>query len=163
MGRTRVTAFGLAVLALSGSPKASFDALGTAVVADTPHLRPGQYEKTTAMTIAGRGSPPPRKSLMCVTADDIKDFSKKLSARPQQDHCTVADYKESSGAVSYTQTCTLPDGSRATAKANLTFSSDESFRAVIEMSSSGGQAAAAPGVFQGSTITVTARRIGECR
>jgi len=146
---SRATAFAAAVM------------LAAPLFAQTPRLRPGQYEKQIELTMKGRGSRPPRKELQCVTADDIKDFSRNLGGRPKEQNCAVSDYKQTSSAVSYTQTCTTPDGS-VTMNATITFPSDETFRAVVETSSTGGRASAASPLYQGSTITVTAKRIGDC-
>jgi hypothetical protein len=155
--RTGTAAIAVVGLALTVS------ALATPLFAEPPRLRPGQYEIQTALTMPGRASAAPRTKVQCVTAEDIKDFSRRFGTRPQQEPCTMADYKQSSSAVSYTQTCAVPDGSRVTMKANFTFPSDETFRALVETSSTGGQAAAASPLYRGSTITITAKRIGECR
>ena len=129
--------------------------------AQAPVVRPGQYEVTTELTMKGRGNLPPRKRLDCVTAEDTKDFSKKLNTMPNQGQCAVSDYKQSSNAVSYTQTCTASDGSRVTATAKMTFPTNESFHAVIDMSGTGRASAVSP-LFQGSTTTITAKRVGDC-
>ncbi len=137
-------------------------AVMTAVATEMPRLRPGQYERTIATVIQGRSPGVPRKSLQCVTADDIKDFSRAMNTRSQQPGCSVVDYKQSASGVSYTQICTVADGMRVTSKATVTFPTDETFRALVETTSTGGPASDTFAMLKGSTITVTARRIGDC-
>ena len=137
-------------------------AVATTFAAEMPRLRPGQYERMTVLSLPRGVGTQPRKNMQCITAEDIKDFSKRLNDAQPERNCTVSDYKQSAAEVSYTQKCALPDRSSITFVANMTFPSDDTFRAVIKTSSSGGQAAAAGLLYQGATITVTAKRIGEC-
>ena len=150
MTHPRTIAFGVAML------------IAAPLFAELPRLRPGQYETQTELAMPGRDKTAPRKKLQCVTADSIKDFSRNLSAGPREENCTRSDYKESASAVSYTQTCAVRDGSSLTMKANITFPTDETFRAIVVTSSTGGEASAASALYRGSTITITAKRVGDC-
>ncbi len=137
--------------------------LASAFTGELPRLQPGKYEVQTQLAMPGRPSAPPRTKEQCIGADDLKNFSKALSTGPQKDNCAVSDYKQSAGAVSYTQICNVPDASLIS-KVNLTFPSDASFRGVIELSSSFGPDAGrgVPPMYHGSTITIMAKRIGDC-
>jgi hypothetical protein len=134
----------------------------TVLAADAPRLRPGQYERTIAATIPGRPAAPPRKTTQCITADDVKNFSKAMNTRSDQQGCAINDYKQSATDVSYTQTCAVPDGSRLTSTVIITFPTEETFRAVVETSSTGGTLSDKYPMLQHSTITMTAKRIGDC-
>jgi Tfp pilus assembly protein FimT len=136
-------------------------ASGVALPAQTPILRPGQYERTTELTMTGRGKLPPRKTTDCVSADDVNDFSRKLRTRERSEQCTTSNHKQTDTSVSYTQECTTPDGNRVTFNATVTFTA-ESYQAVVTTSSTGGQAAAVSPLFAGSTMTITGKRIGDC-
>jgi len=136
--------------------------LATPRFAELPQLRPGLYETRTVLTMPDHDkAPTPRKKLQCITADDLKDLSRKLSTMPPKDNCTISDYKQSAGAVSFTQVCNVADASFIS-KVNLTFPSDESFRGVAELSSTGPEARKGPPMYRGSTMTVTAKRVGNC-
>jgi hypothetical protein len=136
--------------------------LATPLFAELPRLRPGKYEVQTQLAMPGRASAPPRAKEQCIGPEDLKDLSRKLSTMPQKPNCAVSDYKQSAGAVRFTQICNVPDASFIS-KVNLTFPSDESFRGVVELSSTWGpDAPEVPPMYRGSTITITAKRIGDC-
>lgn len=148
------------MLHAAGLALAAAVALVQAPRADAPNLRPGQYEKTTDVSMAGRKMPS-RTDTTCIEGKDLKDLAKALATRKNPDECTISDYKATAGAVAYTQECALPGGARTTMTTDVTFTSPESFRALVVMKTSGGTA---PMPFlQDTTITVTAKRIGDCK
>lgn len=124
-------------------------------------LRPGQYERTIQTTIPGRPPALPRKTLQCITAEDIKDFSKAMNPRAVEPDCGVAVDKQSATEVRYTRECIVA-GARMTSKAVITFPASETFRAVVETKRTGGRSSDQCAILQNSTITMIARRIGDC-
>ena len=124
-------------------------------------LRPGQYERTTQTTIPGRPPAPSGKTLQCITAEDLKDFSKAMNTRAVEPDCGVAVDKQSATEVRYTRIC-IVGGARMTSKAIITFPTTETFRAVVETKRTGGLSSDQFAIPQASTTTMTARRIGDC-
>jgi hypothetical protein len=134
----------------------------SAALAQQVILRPGQYERTTEVTMTGRGKLSPRTESQCITAEDVGKFWNALQTRRDQ-NCTRSDYKQTEKSSSYTQICQAGD-STMTSRVNVTFTSAESFQAVIEMNSTGQAAAAASPLLQGATtMTVTGKRVGDCK
>lgn len=132
------------------------------LAADLPRLRPGLYERTTATTIPGRPGEPARETTtQCIIAADIKDFWKAMHSRTLEPDCGVSDYKQSPTKVRYTRIC-IVGGARMTSKETITFPTPETFRAVVETTRTGGRSSDQIAMLDGSTITVTARRIGDC-
>ncbi len=134
---------------------------GLAAVLPPVRLRPGQYERTIQTTISGRPPAPPRKTLQCITAEDITDFSKAMNPRAVEPDCGVAVDKQSATEVRYTRECIVA-GARMTSKAVVTFPTSETFRAVVETKRTGGRSSDQFAILQNSTIRMTARRIGDC-
>jgi len=136
-------------------------AVVTVLAAETPRLRPGQYERTIQTVIPGRPPAPPRKTVQCITAEDVKDFTKAMHPRVPEPDCGVGDLKESAAEVRYTRIC-IVDGARVTTKVTMKFPTTETFRAVVETKNTGGRSLDQSAMLQDSTITTTARRIGDC-
>jgi Protein of unknown function (DUF3617) len=142
------------VSGLAGALAVSFVAL-----AQSPGLKPGKYEIASEISMAGR-TMPPRKDEACYTTDDVKDLSRTLVKDDQKRHCTVSNSKVSGTALSFTKSCTSAEGLTMTYTGDVMFTSAESYRAVVTMKDSSGRATNP--MLRGSTITTTAKRIGEC-
>src|SRR5512142_2641265 len=93
-------------------------ALAQAPHAEAPTLRPGQYEKTTELSMAGRKMLP-RTDASCFEGKDMKDLAQSLAGRRRPEACTMSDYRATAGSVAYTQECALPNGMRTTMKADI--------------------------------------------
>jgi hypothetical protein len=133
----------------------------TLLAAELPRLRPGQYERTIQTTASGRPPAAPSKMLQCITAEDVREFWKAMHSRALEPDCGVADYRQSAAEVRYTRTC-IVSGARMTSKVTITFPTSETFHAVVETKRTGGQSADRSPMLQGSTIRMTARRVGDC-
>jgi Protein of unknown function (DUF3617) len=128
------------------------------VLAQTPSLRPGNYEKTEEISMAGRPSKsPPRKAVVCLGDQDVKDLGKIPIGDNAKQVCMDSDQKVAGTTITLTRSCTVPDGSKIVLGLTMTFTSAESYRGVATYKS-------ASGPFKTrATITTTAKRIGDCK
>jgi hypothetical protein len=82
--------------------------LGVPVLAQTVNLRPGKYELTLEMELAGLPRVPPQKVEQCLTSEKLKDMS-SLMGRPNEalgsEGCKMSDHKTSGNTVTFTTTC----------------------------------------------------------
>ena len=132
--------------------------LSMTAAAQMPTLTPGKYEKTSESSMPGRPVRPGQKGSVCLSDDDVRDFS-KVAAKAADDKvaCTVADYKVVSGTATFTKSCPLPGGNTLVFDVTMTVTSPDSYRgaATIKSSSMNGMPA-------GMTTTTTAKRVGTC-
>ena len=136
-------------------------AMSLAAFAQTPNLRPGKYETTSAISLPGSPTKMPRRTdEACLTADDVKDLSKRLVRNDQKGNCTLSNSKVTGTALAFTMECTVSDGLKMLYTGDVTFPSSESYHAVVTMKDTSGRATNP--MMRGSTITTTAKRIGEC-
>jgi hypothetical protein len=151
---TRRAAAGL-VLALLAAATYSLT-----VLAQTPNLRPGKYEDTEEISIAGRpGKMPPRTHVRCFTAEDLKDWSSLSNEDDKRGTCKIVDRKATGTTLLLTKECSNAAGV-FTATIDVTVTSADSYHAVVTMKQSAGRATNP--ILQGSTTTATAKRIGDC-
>jgi hypothetical protein len=87
-------------------------------VTQAPDLRAGRYEMITEMEMPGMKMPP-NKKLECITADDLKDFSKFVISDMGSD-CKVPEVKLTSGEMTFTANCT-GGGKALTMSMKMTF------------------------------------------
>jgi hypothetical protein len=139
---------------------------GSAIVSLTLHaqaanMRPGQYEMTSEMAMAGRAMKmPARKEVQCITAEDLKDWSRKLVQNGQGTTCKLVEYKPAGATLTFTRVCTTAAGGQTTYRGNVTFTPPDTYRAVVSMKDDSGRSTNP--LMQGSTITTTAKRVGAC-
>ena len=138
-------------------------ALAPTMFAAAPTLKPGQYEIVTEFSVAGQPARmPPRKMQHCYTPKDVEDVAQLAAGqRAAEKNCKVLSSKVAGATVTFTTECANTDGSTLTIAGELTFISPESFRSVVNMKQSGAKDEVAA-MFNGTTMTSTAKRIGEC-
>ena len=130
-------------------------ALVPAVSAQTPTLRPGQYELVSEFSMAGRtGGLPARKEQHCFTAQELQDLAASVAKGNAKQNCKVLDSKTLGSTQTFTTECENPDGTRLTSSGEVTFTSPDSYRVVVTMKR--------PTSPDGTTITISAKRIGDC-
>jgi hypothetical protein len=80
-------------------------------------MRPGEYEMTTEMQMAGGRQPmPPTTFRHCFSADDVKDWNRVIRENPHKSsNCQIQDMKTTGSHASWTMTCS--SGAKATAQA----------------------------------------------
>ena len=100
---------------------------------------------------------PARKDVACVTADDLKDWSRNLVKTSDRVTCKLSDYKPSGNHLTFVRQCTTTSGQQTTYEGDVTFTPPDSYHAVMNFS---GGAPGSP--TAGSTITINARRVGDC-
>jgi hypothetical protein len=113
-------------------------------------MRPGQYELTTDMTIAGKRAPTMTTS-DCITADVLKDAPKLVIEAAQDQNCTISDLVRAADRMTFNFTCT-EDGVRYVSRTEMTFGTD-SYSAAVTTTAEG----------QTTITTMKARRTGECK
>jgi Protein of unknown function (DUF3617) len=143
-------------LVLLGAVSLSLPTLGQA-----PSLRPGRYEVTSELSLPGRPTMPPRKDVNCLSAKDLADLSTALVKEKASETCKVTRQQATASGWTFTRVCTAGHGgTEVTYSGEVSITSAESYHAVIHMKGSAG--AATNPLFQGSTVTITATRVGEC-
>jgi len=126
-----------------------------AVSAQTPTLRPGQYELVSEFSMAGRtGELPARKDQHCYTAQELQELARSVAKSNAKQNCKVLNSKTTGSTTTFTTECVSPDGSRLTSSGEVSVTSQDSYRVVVTM-----RRPTNPG---GTTITINARRIGDC-
>ena len=122
-------------------------------------MRPGKYEDTREISMPGRAAKaPPRTTLKCVTAEELKDvgtFFKNKGA----EGCKVLDRTATATRVTVTSECPNQAGTM-TVKTDITFAPPDAYHAVLTMTPSAG--GASNPMYQGSIVTVTGHRVGDC-
>ena len=118
-------------------------------------LRPGQWETTMQMEMAG--SPiqmPAMKTARCITPEDAKDPSRSLPTGPQgrgnqKSDCKVSDYKTSGNTVTWKMACTSPEP--MTGAGEMTFT-DDAYNGTMNMEMQG----------RGMNMKIAGKRVGDC-
>jgi hypothetical protein len=118
--------------------------------AQTVNIRPGKYEVTATIDMPGMKMAP-QKDEECITAADLKDFSKKLIDPEMMQSCKVSNYKLVDNKLTFNVTC-KEDDIEMNGTTEMTFAS-ESFTNLMVMKDNKGRV---------TTIKGTAKRIGEC-
>jgi hypothetical protein len=137
-------------------------AFAPTLFAAAPTLKPGQYEIVAEFSVPGQPARmPPQKMQHCYTSKDVEDVAKLVAEqRAAEKNCKVVSSKVAGATLTFTTECANSDGT-LTIAGEVTFMSPESFRSVVNMKQSGARDAVAA-MFNGATITSTAKRIGEC-
>jgi hypothetical protein len=152
----------LALLAMGVAAAASVGVPGVPALAQTVTLRPGQYEATSELALPA-GSPvkiPPQKDVICITAEDLRDLPTKIVKGGPFQNCKVTEQTVTATGIKFTKECTGPDGKPVMYIADVTFTSSESYRQVVHMSGGSGRGNNSP--IPRSTMTGTAKRVGDC-
>ena len=118
-------------------------------VVQAPLLRPGRYASTTEMELPGGQKMPTMKQEQCITADDLKDLSKKMLGKGMEG-CKVSDYTTDARKITFTAQCTQ-SGVASSVAAEVAFTSD-TYDAVMKMK----------GPKETLTLKVAAKRTGDC-
>jgi hypothetical protein len=80
-------------------------------LAQTPNLRPGNYEQTDEVSMPGRPSKnPPRKAVVCLGEQDVKDLGKIPIGDNARQMWKDSDQKVTGNKITVTRTCTIADG-----------------------------------------------------
>ncbi len=93
---------------------------------------------------------PPMKDTKCITAEDLKDFSKLLGDSEERERCKLSDYRTVGNKVTFNATC-VEDGDTYRMDVEMMFAGD-SFTGMMKSNHKG----------QAMTIKTVAKRIGDC-
>jgi hypothetical protein len=127
----------------------------SAVIAQGATTRPGQYETSSEMSMRGRAMKMPvRADGVCVTGEDLKDWSRTVVKAPSGVTCKLTEYKPAGTTLTFVRVCTNSSGMLTTYTGEVTFTPPDTYRSVTTISGSG--------TLAGSTITTTAKRVGDC-
>ena len=134
---------------------------GAALLAQAP-MQPGRYAVTSKMTMSGHEvQMPQRVNEICVTPEDLKDWSKKLVTGADAT-CKLLQYNMAGANLTFVRECTSRSTQTTTTyKGNMTFSPPNMYREVVNISSTGGTRET-NAFLGGSTINMTATRVGDC-
>ena len=134
---------------------AMFAIFTVVAIAQSP-IRPGRWESTMQMQMAG--SPvqmPEMKSTRCVTPEDAKDPSRSLPSGPegrggQKSDCKMSDYKVTGNTATWKMVCTSPQAMTSTGEMTFT---DDSYTGTMKMDSPQGP----------MTMKLAGKRVGDCK
>ena len=93
---------------------------------------------------------PPMKDTQCITAEDLKDFSRLLVDSEERERCKISDYRATGSKVTFNASC-VEDGESYRMAVEMMFAAD-SFTGLMKSNHKG----------QAMTITSVAKRIGDC-
>ena len=121
------------------------------VAAQAVNLKPGRYEVSVEMEMANSPTKmPPMKDTQCITAEDLKDFSRLLVDSEERERCKISDYRATGSKVTFNATC-VEDGETYKMDAEMMFAGD-SFTGMMRSNHKG----------QAMTIKSVAKRTGAC-
>jgi hypothetical protein len=113
-------------------------------------MRPGQYEVTTEMSIAGKAKPA-LKAEDCIAADVLKDHTKLLMQAAEEQNCKVSDLVKAGDRTTFSFACN-DDGVKSVSRAELNYGVD-SASGVVTTRIEG----------EVTTTRLSWKRIGECK
>jgi len=135
-----------------------------ALAAQAPRIKPGQYEVVSQFAMPGgrQTGAPPRKDLKCYTEKDVQTIERIIAQRDTaQGNCHVVSSKVTGSTLTFTTECASPDGRGGmTMNGKVDFLTSESYHAVVDMKMGGERGESG---FGGTTITMNAKRIGDCK
>jgi hypothetical protein len=132
-------------------------AAASSLGAQAASMRPGRYEMTAQFAFPGRATNmAPHKDSVCVTEDDLKDWSKNLVKTGGDATCKLTDYTQKGQTLTFVRQCTAR-GKTTSYNGQVTFAPPDSYRAVVKIG--GGNDS---GPLAGSTIAISATRLGAC-
>jgi hypothetical protein len=126
-------------------------------------IRPGQYEFTVDMKIAGAPADVPKavfdaagfrqqKKLECLTPEDVKgDLAQLLTRAVSEEDCKLTDLKTTGNRIVFTATC-QDDDVRMVLRSEMTVSGDSFSGTTTATDQDGGV----------TTMKILANRTGEC-
>ena len=126
-------------------------AAGLPACSQSPTLRPGKYAVTSELEMSGGMKVPGVQQEQCITADDLKDFSKPMLSK-EMESCKVSDYKADGSKITFNAQCNQ-GGVASTISAETTFTAD-AYNSLIKVKS--------PAMGGEMTMKATAKRIGDC-
>lgn len=114
-------------------------------------LRPGQYAGTVHMDFAGTTMT--EQQTDCITAEDLKDFPKKVLMDPDLGStCKISNHTISGSKVTFDMSCE-EDGLKMTSRVEMTFTPDSYVGVSISKDNRG----------RTTTLKLSGKRVGECR
>ena len=133
--------------------------LSSLLRAQTPPLRPGQYELKTVMSVAGQpGNMPARRDVHCYTAEELENVGRSMGHDKTQ-NCKVVNSKTTGSTLAFTTECPDPEG-KSIITGTVSHTSPESYHAVVSLKSTSSRADDPFG--QGMSLDITGKRIGDC-
>jgi len=133
--------------------------LSSLLRAQTPPLRPGQYELKTEMSVAGQPvKMPPRRDVHCYTAEELQNLGTSVGHDKAQ-NCKVVSSKTTGPTLAFTTECPDPDG-KSIITGTVTHTSPETYHATVSLKSTSSRADDPFG--QGMSLDITGKRIGDC-
>jgi hypothetical protein len=136
---SRTSIAGMTLMVLAGAAAAQIQ------------LRPGQYAATVHMDFAGTTMTDQQTE--CITAEDLKDFPKKMLMDPEHGSaCKITNYAINAAKVTFDMTCD-EDGLRMTSRVEMTFTAD-SFAGASTSKDNRGRT---------TTLKLAGKRVGDCR
>lgn len=122
------------------------------VFAESPNMKPGEWEIVTNVVMEGMPFPmPPVKTVQCVTREDLNNPEKtapKLSK--EKDDCEVKDYKMSGNKASWKIICT--GRNKGTGIGEMTYAGD-SYSGTMKYTTREAV----------MNYTIKAKRVGDCK
>ncbi|HEY7288201.1 MAG TPA: DUF3617 family protein [Vicinamibacterales bacterium] len=132
------------------------------LAAATSPLKPGEYELTTQFSVPGRPKVPEQTDRHCYTAEQLAELAKVMGGgRGTNRSCKVVDSKLTASKLTFTTECVRPSGPPVTMIGDVTFTSGESFHAVMTMKADVDGNGSNPRVA--GAFDITAKRIGGCK
>lgn len=125
--------------------------LGTVATPAQVSLRPGRYEVTAEMNLAGFPSKP-QTDVDCLTERDVADLTRLLLRDESTEGCKTSNVKWSGSTLTFDTECDV-DGERYGSTVDLTFTPD-TYKGTMRMTMSDGKV---------TVLKMSARRVGECR
>jgi hypothetical protein len=114
------------------------------------NIKPGKYRVTATMDMPGMKMPS-QTDEECITAADLKDFSKKLIDPEMMEGCKISNYQVAGNKLTFNVHC-KEDDLEMNGTTEMTFAA-ESFTNLVTMKDNKGRV---------TTIKGSATRIGEC-
>ncbi|HEY7290182.1 MAG TPA: DUF3617 family protein [Vicinamibacterales bacterium] len=132
------------------------------LAAATSPLKPGEYELTTQFSVPGRPKMPEQTDRHCYTAAQLEELAKVMGGgRGTNQSCKVVDSKTTGSKLTFTTECVRPSGPPVTMVGDVTFTSSESYHAIMTMKAAVDGNGSSPRVA--GTFDITGKRIGECK
>lgn len=122
-------------------------AFAAAASAESPQIRPGLWE----ITFAGM----PQKQTTCFTPEMVKDVKQLAQQGPQKGDCKASNARSAGNTHTVDISCTTPN--KYDAKVTTTVNGPDNFTVTQEY------AVEAGGKAQRGTISMSYRRLGDCK
>jgi hypothetical protein len=124
-------------------------ALSYTALAQQSPMRPGNWEVTMKMNMAGMDMPP-MKQQQCITQDMLKDPQSAIPKSPASGDCKMTDYKFTGTTATYKMECTKPQP--MTMIGEMKYSGTDAYTGSVQMEMNG----------QKMSMNMDAKRLGDC-